>query len=53
MNVNNPSPQDIEDAINERFEKEDAYWEAYAKTVEEAELKAMEEVELRAMEDNT
>ena len=44
MNVNNPSPQDIEDAITERFEKEDDYWEA--------ELKAMEESELRTMEDN-
>lgn len=52
MNVNNPSSQDIEDAIAERFEKEDAYWKAYVKTAEEAELKAIEEAELRAMEDN-
>lgn len=43
MNINNPSMQDIEDAMKEEFKKEDAYWEAFKKAQEEAYYKAMEE----------
>jgi hypothetical protein len=43
MNVSNPSMQDLEDAMKEKFEKEDACWKASEKALEEAYYKAMEE----------
>ena len=42
MNINNPSMQDLEDAMKEKFEKEDACWKALEKAQEEAYYKAME-----------
>jgi endonuclease V-like protein UPF0215 family len=43
MNINNPSMQDLEDAMKEKFDKEDAYWKALEKAQEEAYYKAMDE----------
>ena len=44
MNVYDPTPQDIEDALTEHFEKEDAYWKAYEKYQEEEYWKSLEEI---------
>ncbi len=44
MNITNPSMQDLEDAMKENFEKEDACWKALEKAQEEAYYKTMEEI---------